>query len=488
MTIDTEIIAGTFVAYMGVVLLIAYIAWRRTQNLADYILGGRSLNSWVTALSAQASDMSGWLLLGLPGLAYLSGLGSLWMVAALLIGTYLNWRIVANRLRRMTEELDDSLTLPDYFERRFKDDSRLLRSLSALFILVFFTFYTSSGFVAAGKLFEALFHLPYFWAVVLGSGTVITYTFIGGFLAVSWNDVLQGTLMFFALVIVAGMGLYLVGGFGGLHDTMNAVSPDLLDPFVDATGNHLGMIGIFSLLGWGLGYAGQPHILARFMAIRDPNEIAASRRIAMGWVTISLAAAALVGFTGLGVVDHVLKGDDSEKVFIFMSTQLFPPVIAGICLSGILAAVMSTASAQLLVSASAFAEDLYKGMVRRNAGRLELLWSGRLALVAIAVIAFVLALNPDSKVLTLVSHAWAGFGAAFGPTIILSLFWPRVNRAGAFTGIVVGGLTVLVWQNLHGGIFELYEIVPGFFFSLAAIVAVTLFTDNGSSAVSPEHG
>ncbi len=469
----TGTIVATFVAYMAVVLLVAYVAWRRTANLADYILGGRSLNSWVTALSAQASDMSGWLLLALPGLAYATGLSSLWMVLGLLVGTYLNWKLVATRLRRQTEALDNSLTLPDYFERRFEDRSRLLRSLSAFFILVFFIFYSSSGFVAGAKLFQSLFGISYFWALVLGAGTVVGYTFIGGFLAVSWNDVLQGSLMFIALAAVALMGLHQLGWFSGVHATMNAANADLLDPMFDGSGKPLGWIGVASLVGWGLGYAGQPHILARFMAIRSPEEMGAARRIAMGWVTITLGAAALVGFTGLGVVSSPLHGADTEKVFIYMATTLFTPVIAGVCLSGILAAVMSTASAQLLVSASAFAEDFYKGMFRPDPNPRELLWVGRMALMTIALVAFVLALNPHSKVLTLVSYAWAGFGAAFGPAIILSLYWKGMTRDGALAGILVGGITVIVWKHMSGGIFDLYELVPGFVASTLAILVVS---------------
>ncbi len=471
---NTTAIAVAMGLYMAVCLLLGFIAWKRTHNLSDYILGGRSLNSWVTAFSAQATDMSGWLLMGLPGLAYVAGYDAFWMVLGLAAGTYLNWRFVAAPLRMRTEQLNNSLTLPDYFEHRFNDKSRLLRTLSALFILVFFAFYASSGFVAAGKLFEALFGLPYAQAMFWGSAVMLAYTFFGGFLAVSWSDVLQGSLMFVALVLVALMGLSLTGGLGDMLAAVEARDPALLDPFVGTGGTALGWVGIASLLAWGLGYAGQPHILARFMAARSVGHIHTARRVAMTWTVIVMLAAVLIGLAGLLLVDPPLGDVDSEKVFIFMATQLFHPAIAGICLAGILAAIMSTAAAQLLVSSSAFAQDLYKGLFRPNAGERELLWTGRAAVLGIAAIAFVLGLDPDSKVLSLVAWAWAGFGAAFGPAIILSLYWPRMTRDGALAGIVVGGLTVILWKQGSGGIFELYELVPGFVFSWMAIWIVSL--------------
>lgn len=477
---NTAIVAS-LVAYMAVCLLLGFIAYRRTTTLGDFILGGRKLGSWVTALSAQASDMSGWLLMGLPGLAYLSGFDAIWLVIGLIAGTWANWRFIAAKLRARTEQLSDSLTLPDYFERRFGDRSRLLRTISAAFILVFFAFYTSSGFVASGKLFATLFDMPYVEAMFWGSIVMLAYTFFGGFLAVSWSDVLQGTLMFVALVLVAWMGLSLAGGIGPSLDQIAARDPSLLDPWIGSGNEALGWIGILSLVGWGLGYAGQPHILARFMAIRRVEELTAARRVAMGWVITVLAAAVVVGLTGLLVLDEPLAGADTEKVFILMSTHFFHPAIAGICLAGIMAAIMSTASAQLLVSSSAFAEDFYRGLFRTDAGRGELLWVGRAAVLAIAVIAFWLGLDPDSRVLSLVAWAWAGFGAAFGPAIILSLYWERMTRNGALAGIVVGGLTVIVWPQLEGELFALYELVPGFVLSWLAIWVVSI-TARGQGA------
>ncbi len=479
---DPAIVAA-LVAYMAICLLLGFIAYRRTRTLGDFILGGRKLGSWVTALSAQASDMSGWLLMGLPGLAYLAGLDAAWLALGLAIGTWANWRFVAARLRTRTERLADSLTLPDYFERRFVDRTRVLRTFTAVFILIFFAFYTSSGFVAAGRLFETLFGLPYVEAIFWGSIVMLAYTFFGGFLAVSWSDVLQGTLMFVALVLVAALGIELAGGPESAVDAISARDPSLLDPFVGTGGEALGFIGVVSLLGWGLGYPGQPHILARFMAIRDATELVTSRRVAMAWVVTVLAAAVIVGLVGVVALDPPLEGASSETVFIRLATELFPPAVAGVCLAGILAAIMSTASAQLLVSSSAFAQDFYRGFFRPNAGRAELLWAGRLAVLAIAIAAFVLGLDPESRVLSLVAWAWAGFGAAFGPAILLSLYWERMTRNGALAGIVAGGLTVIVWPQLEGTLFELYELVPGFVLATAAIVVVSLVESRSAKRV-----
>ena len=478
---SNQMTIATMVLYMGICLWLGFVAWRRTHDLGDYILGGRSLGSWVTAFSAQATDMSGWLLMGLPGLAYASGFDSIWLLLGLVVGTYLNWKLVAARLRAATEKAGNALTLPDYFEHRFEDRTHLLRTLSAAFILVFFVFYTSSGFVAAGRLFETLFGLPYVEAMLWGTAAMLAYTFIGGFLAVSWSDVLQGTLMFFALVLVAVIGVSMAGGPGDLLSRVEALDADLLDPFIADNGQQLGLIGILSLVGWGLGYAGQPHILARFMAAKSVESLTVARRVAMGWVVIVLAAAVIIGLAGRLILPQKLAGTESEKVFIVMATTLFHPAIAGICLAGVMAAIMSTASAQLLVASSAFSQDLYRGLLRRDAGRLELLWVGRLAVLAIAALAFWIALDPQSKVLDLVAWAWAGFGAAFGPAILLSLYWRGMTRAGALAGIVVGGLTVILWKQGSGGVFALYELVPGFAFSMLAIWIVSLRTGNASA-------
>ncbi len=460
----------TFVLYLAAMLGIGLVAWRRTRNLSDFVLGGRRLGSWVAALSASASDMSGWLLLGLPGYAYLSGMESIWLAAGLLIGTWLNWRIVASRLRSYSERAGNALTVPEYLSNRFQDQSGLIRIVSALFILLFFLFYTSSGLVAGGKLFESVFGLPYVWAVAAGTLTIILYTAFGGFLAVSWTDLVQGLLMAAALVAIPLMVLFesetthKVAELGG--DT------NLLNPFTDKNGETLGWIAIVSLLAWGLGYFGQPHILARFKAVESVELIPRARRIAVTWVALTLTSACLVGLVGITSFEIPLA--DPEKVFIQLVDLMFHPLIAGICLAAILAAIMSTADSQLLVASSAFTGDLYKMLFRRKAGERELIIVGRVAVLVIALAAFILAMNPESRVLDLVAYAWAGFGAAFGPAIILSLYWPSMTRLGALSGILAGGVTVVIWKQLEGGIFELYEIVPGILISVTAIVIVSL--------------
>ncbi|UCE88349.1 MAG: sodium/proline symporter PutP [Pseudomonadota bacterium] len=476
MQADQALIALTFVVYIATMLAIGAVAWRRTRNLADYILGGRTLGRWVTAISAGASDMSGWLLLGLPGYAYAAGFEAGWIALGLLIGTWLNWRLVAARLRRYSELAGDSLTLPEFFEQRFHDTSHVLRVVSALFILLFFLFYTSSGLVAGGKLFNAVFDLPYQWAVAVGALTILVYTFLGGFLAVSWTDLFQGLLMALALLLVPVLAILALGGAGATLDGMRTINPALLDPFSDAQGKVLSVLAVASLLGWGLGYFGQPHILARFAAIRTPGKVPAARRIAMSWVTLCMGGALLTGFAGVGFLTEPLHGPDTEKVFIMLVNALLHPVVAGMCLAGILAAIMSTADSQLLVSASALTEDFYKALLRRDASESELVWIGRGAVLALAVVALALAWDPDRKVLDLVAWAWAGFGAAFGPTLLLALFWRRMNRYGALAGIVTGGLTVVIWEQLASGLFDLYELVPGFALSLLAGTLVSLAT------------
>jgi sodium/proline symporter len=473
---DQSLLIVTFATYTGLCLVLGVVAWRRTRSLADYLLGGRSLGSWVTAFGAQASDMSGWLLLGLPGLAFAAGIDAAWLALGLVIGTWCNWRFIAARLRDATEQADNALTLPDYLEHRFKDDSRLLRSVSALFILLFFTFYASAGLVAAGRLFESLFDLPYQHALAWGGVVVASYTLIGGFLAVSWSDVLQGSLMFFALILVAAVGVELAGGSTALILRLDALDATLLDPLIGEAGAPLGLIGILSLVAWGLGYPGQPHILARFMAIRDSREIPRARQVAMVWVCIVLAAAMIVGLAGAVALDPALPSAARETVFVELTTRHLPPVLAGICLSGILAAIMSTASAQLLVASSAFAEDLYRGLARPQATASELLWIGRAAVLGISIVAFLIALDPASQVLELVAWAWAGFGAVFGPAIILSLYNHAVTRTGTLVGMLCGGLMVVGWERASGGIFELYALVPGFFAALITTWLVSRVT------------
>lgn len=462
----------TFFVYLGGMLATGIWSYRRTQNLSDYVLGGRSLGAWPSALSAGASDMSGWLLLGMPGYAYVAGWESIWMAAGLFIGTYLNWLIVAPRLRVASAQANDSLTLPDYFSNRFSDPM-LIRVIAACFILLFFTFYTSSGLVAGGKLFESVFGLDYHLAVTLGTIAVVSYTMFGGYLAVVWTDLIQGLLMVVALILVPLVFLVDIG------ETPNAIlaakGAALLDPWTDADGELLGWITIVSLLAWGLGYAGQPHILARFKGIKNREEVPAARRIAASWTLLGLSGAFLVGVAGIGYFQTPLE--DPETVFMLLVQEaIFHPVIAGVLLAAILAAIMSTADSQLLVCSSVLAEDVFKSLVCPTASSETLVRIGRAAVVVVAIIAWYLARNPDSSVLSLVAYAWAGFGAAFGPAMILSLYWPRMTRWGCLAGIFVGGLTVVVWKQLSGGIFDLYEILPGFLLATIAIVLVSLLS------------
>ncbi|WLR48025.1 sodium/proline symporter PutP [Halobacillus litoralis] len=478
----------TFIVYLIGMLGIGFAAYRLTSDLSDYVLGGRRLGPGVAALSAGASDMSGWLLLGLPGAIYAGGLSSAWIGVGLAIGAYLNWQFVARRLRVFTEIANDSITVPDYLENRFRDHSHVLRVISAFVILLFFTFYTSSGMVAGAKLFEASFALSYTQALWLGAIVTISYTFLGGFLAVSWTDFVQGILMFFALIAVPIVAISELGGWNAATDAVAQIDPSHLNMV-----QGVGAMAILSSLAWGLGYFGQPHILVRFMALRSPKDVPKARLIGIGWMVLGLYGAIFTGLFGLAYINTADVADlstfnaevmteggiqmlvDSEKIFITFSQILFHPVIAGILLAAILSAIMSTIDSQLLVSSSALAEDFYKAIFRKNASEKELVWVGRAAVAGIALIAVLLAGNPDSTVLGLVSYAWAGFGAAFGPVIILSLFWKGITRNGALAGIIVGAVTVVVWGDfLSGGIFDLYEIVPGFILGGLVSILVSL--------------
>lgn len=485
-------VTATFVAffvYLLLLLVIGVIMYRMTNDLSDYVLGGRKLGPTVAALSAGASDMSGWLLLGLPGAIYLSGLAEAWMAIGLAVGAYLNWQFVAKRLRIYTEVSNDSITIPDFLENRFKDTSHVLRVISAFVILLFFTFYTSSGMVAGAKLFEASFGLSYQPALWIGTIVVVSYTLLGGFLAVAWTDFIQGSLMFLALIVVPIVAL---NQMGGLNEAVQAVGQ------IDAT--HLNMIkgvsimAIISSIAWGLGYFGQPHIIVRFMALRSPKDVPIARFIGTTWMILGLYGSIFIGLVGLAFIstqdvsilskfgiDVITENgiqflDDPEKIFIAFSQILFHPLVSGILLAAILSAIMSTIDSQLLVSSSAVAEDFYKAIFRRSASDKELVWVGRIATLVIALIAAIIAMNPESSVLELVSYAWAGFGAAFGPIILLSLFWRRITRNGALAGIIIGAVTVIVWGDfLSGGIFDLYEILPGFLLNLIVTVIVSLF-------------
>lgn len=482
MTVSTPLLV-TFAAYLLLMVGIGFVAWRRTRTFDDYILGGRSLGSYVTALAAGASDMSGWLMMGLPGALYLGGASEAWIAIGLVIGAWCNWKFVAGPLRVYTERTDNALTLPDYFTHRFEDRSRLLRILSALVILVFFAIYCASGIVAGARLFESMFGLPYGQAMFWGAVVTIAYTFVGGFLAVSWTDTVQATLMIFALLLVPVFAIVGVGGPGPAITLIEQVDPARLQ-WVGAGG----VIAIVSAAAWGLGYFGQPHVLARFMAADDLATIPPARRIAMTWMILCLMGAMATGFFGIAwfaAHPEVAAPVDAnpERVFIALAELLFNPWVAGVLLSAILAAIMSTLSAQLLVCSSALTEDFYRGFLRPGAGHGELVWFGRLAVLAVALLAIWIARDPESRVLGLVAYAWAGFGAAFGPVVVLSLFWKRMTRNGALAGMIAGAVTVVLWKQTGSA---LYEMVPGVIAATSAVVVVSLL-GKAPQALYPRH-
>ncbi len=459
------------ILYMALMLGIGYFAFRRTSNLTDYMLGGRNLGPAVTALSAGASDMSGWLLMGLPGAMYVSGLSASWIAIGLTIGAWANWLYVAPRLRVYTQLAKDSITIPGYLENRFGDSSKMLRLISGLVIMIFFTFYVSSGMVSGGVLFQSTFGLDYHSGLIIVSLVVIAYTLFGGFLAVSWTDFVQGLIMFIALILVPIVTLIEVGGMGETIDTVNSINPAFMDIFKGAS-----VLGILSSVAWGLGYFGQPHIIVRFMAIQSVKEIKKARRIGMGWMIFSLIGAMLTGFAGIAYfAKNGPELKNPETVFIVLGEILFHPIITGFLISAILAAIMSTISSQLLVTSSSLTEDIYKSFVKRTATDKELVFFGRLSVLIVAIIALFLSWEKNSTILNLVGYAWAGFGASFGPLILLSLFWKRMNRWGALAGIIGGALTVIAW-SFFGLSDILYEIIPGFVVSLLAIILVSLLS------------
>ncbi|MBB3066150.1 sodium/proline symporter PutP [Limibacillus halophilus] len=472
----------TFGAYLALMVFIGIYCYRSTNTLGDFILGGRRLNSTTAALSAHASDSSGWLLLGLPGWAYAAGLDAVWMIFGLAVGIYLSWKFLAARLRVYTEQANDALTISAFFEYRFEDRTRVLRIFSAIIILIFYTLYVSSGLVAGGLLFGEVFGVEFTTAVALSVAVVVVYTFIGGFLAVSYTDVVQGLLMVFALVVVPLIAVFAVGGFSNLVEGIEAREPTLLalgsQTSFDAVsgtwsaGGTFGLIAIVSSMAWGLGYFGQPHILARFMGIRSPEQIPAARRIGMTWVLVSMFGALLVGLAGIVYFETPL--DDPEKVFLALTGAVMNPWIGGIMLAAVLAAIMSTADSQLLVTSSALTEDIYRALLNRNASQNQLVWIGRALIVVVALIAFILALQGGS-VLGLVGYAWAGFGAAFGPLILISLYWKGVTRNGALVGMLSGAIAVVAWKQM-GTPFGLYEMVPAFFLSGILVFAVSKIT------------
>ncbi|WP_341504209.1 sodium/proline symporter PutP [Gallaecimonas sp. GXIMD4217] len=474
-------------------LAIGLYAYRKsTDDVSGYMLGGRALSPGVTALSAGASDMSGWMLMGLPGAIYASGVSQIWIAVGLVIGAFLNYLVVAPRLRTYTEVANDAITIPDYFAKRFEDDKRQLRVVSSLVIILFFTLYTSASLVAGGKLFDSAFGLDYSTGLMVTAGVVCAYTLFGGFLAVSLTDFVQGCIMFLALVLVPLVAFGELGGLGATLDKVQGLDPRYLDLFKDAAKSGLleevSTLGIISLLAWGLGYFGQPHIIVRFMAIRSVSDVKKARRIGMFWMIVSIIGAMATGFVGVAyVAERGLVLADPETIFIAFSQLLFHPLISGFLLAAILAAIMSTISSQLLVTSSSLTEDFYKAFLRRDANQQELVLVGRLSVLAVSVLAIVLAWNPNNSILGLVSNAWAGFGAAFGPVIILSLFWKRMTRQGAMAGMLVGAGIVLLWiygpLTIDGQPLSayLYEIVPGFLGCALTVWGVSLATSEPSA-------
>lgn len=474
-------ISAYFLIMLGIGIY-SYLTTKKDMN--GFMLGGRQLSPAVTALSAGASDMSGWLLMGLPGLIFVAGLSEVWIAIGLVAGAYLNYRLLAPRLRIYTERLHDAVTIPEYLERRFADESHLLRILCAVVIILFFAIYTTSGVVAGGKLFESVLGAQYETGLYLTAGVVIAYTCFGGFLAVSTTDFVQGCIMLVALVLVPFVALTHIGGVTSATATLLAMPIPMLSI------NEVSLIAVISALSWGLGYFGQPHIIVRFMAVRSVQDLASARRIGIGWMIISLLAALLIGLIGKAYTStHEMTLQDPETIFIVLANTLFDPLVSGALLAAILAAIMSTISSQLLVVSSSLTEDVYHTFIRPNASQKELVLISRGSIVAVAVLAIVLAHDRNNSILSLVSNAWAGFGAAFGPVILLSLFWSRMTQQGALAGIVSGALTVALWHHLpihiNGQVLHaiLYELFPGFIIASIAAIIVSLSTQANSQVV-----
>ena len=508
---STVQIIVAMVIYMAAVIAIGLVyAKRANKSSENYFLGGRSLGPWVTAMSAEASDMSGWLLMGLPGVAYWCGLAdAAWTAIGLAVGTYLNWLIVSKRLRRYSIRANNSITLPEFFSNRFREKTNVICSLAALFILVFFTVYASSCFVTCGKLFSSLFNAPYVPMVIIGAIFVLAYTLLGGFLAESASDFMQGIVMFVALTVIVVVGVISAGGFSAVIENAKEIPGfleffGLANPALNADNQQLveagkplfneplpyGALSVASMMAWGLGYFGMPQVLLRFMAIRKEGELKASRRIAMIWVVISLAVAVFIGIMGRQIfpIEHLTKGD-AENIFITMSTSFLPPIIAGFIMAGILAATISSSDSYLLIAASAFSKNIYQGVLKKNATDKQVMKMSRITLLVIAVIAALLALDEKSIIFSIVSFAWAGFGATFGPLMLFSLFWKRTTQAGAIAGMVGGAAMVFFWNLVIkpiGGVFGIYELLPAFIFSSILIVVVSLLTPKPSKEVEED--
>lgn len=507
---NTQIIIAMAIYMAAVVVIGIVFAKKANKNSENYFLGGRSLGPWVTAMSAEASDMSGWLLMGLPGVAYWCGIAdAFWTAFGLAVGTYFNWLIVSKRLRRYSIRANNSITLPDFFSNRFRENKKVIMTLAALFILIFFTVYAASCFVTCGKLFSTLFNQPYVPMMILGAVFVLVYTILGGFLAESASDFMQAIVMIVALTVITVVGVFKAGGLDAVIENARQI-PGFLDffgmatPSLNEAGQQIvengapvfgepsdyGILKIFSMMAWGLGYFGMPQVLLRFMAIREEKELKTSRRIAMIWVVISLSVAVFIGIMGRQIfpTEH-LTASGAESIFITLSTSFLPPILAGFVMAGILAATISSSDSYLLIAASAVAKNIYQGMFKKNATDKQVMTASRVTLLVIAVIAAVLALDEKSVIFQIVSFAWAGFGATFGPLMIFSLFWKRTTRAGAIAGMVSGAAMVFIWKlviSKLGGVFGIYELLPAFIISSIVIVVVSLVTPKPSKEIEED--
>lgn len=455
-----------FTIYLLIVVSIALFAYRLTKNLGDFVLGGRQLGGPVAALSAGASDMSAWLLLGLPGAVFTLGLNQVWLPVGLTIGAYVSWRMIGKPLRVYSEMANDALTLPAFLDNRFFDSSGIVRSSLALVTLFFFAFYTASGLVGGALLLQR-FNVSYMDALMIGTAIIVAYTFIGGFLAVSWTDFFQGIFMFICLLVVPVIAMKELGGWSQTFQNIYELSPEKLNPLKDFNG-----LLFLNLMAWGFGYFGQPHILVRYMAVRSLKDITTARRICIAWMSCSMVGAVLIGIVG---VSYFYQQDlHPESIFIVFSQSLFTPWLAGVLFAAILSSIMCAVDSQMLASSSALTEDIYHKWIHKSASPKMLMWVGRAAVIIIASVAFYLARDPDSRVIQLVAFAWAGLGSAFGPAVVGALYWRRMTAKGAFTGIVLGAVSVIVWHLFDGGIFELYEIIPGFVFGSLGIIVGSL--------------
>lgn len=503
-------ILAAMIIYMAAVIILGVTFAKKANASSDaYFLGGRSLGPWVTAMSAEASDMSGWLLMGLPGVAYWCGIAdAAWTAIGLAAGTYINWLIVSKRLRRYSEKAGNAITLPEYFSNRFHEKRKVIMTIAAVFILIFFTVYAASCLVTCGKLFSTLFDMPYVPMMIVGAVFVLIYTIIGGFLAESASDFMQAIVMIVALGVIVCVGTVSAGGLGavienaqsipGFLDFFGIATPETVDGVQQVAGGQpvfgeaakYSFLTIASALAWGLGYFGVPQVLLRFMAIRHEDELKRSRRIATVWVLISLFIAVFIGLVGRTLYPTALTtSSEAENVFILLATNLLPPLIAGFVMAGILAATISSSDSYLLIAASAFAKNIYQGLFRRKASDREVLNVSRLTLLLIAVVAIIIALDENSVIFTIVSFAWAGFGATFGPLMLFSLFWKRTTREGAIAGMIGGAGMVFVWNLLIrplGGMWDIYELLPAFVFSCICIVAVSLLTPEPSEEIKRE--